>query len=105
VTKQPRKREIHIVLDNLSAHKTRRVEEFLEAHPNVHLHFTPTYSSWLNQVELWFAKIERDLIYRGVFTSVKDLAKRIMTYIRHYNDDPRPIKWQFDDPSRRIHVA
>ena len=105
VSKHPKKREIHIVLDNLSAHKTHQVEDFLAAHPNVHFHFTPTYSSWLNQVELWFAKIERDLIYRGVFTSVKDLAKRILTYIRHYNDDPKPIKWQFADSTRRIHVA
>lgn len=105
VSKQPKTREIHIVLDNLSAHKTHQVEDFLAAHPHVHFHFTPTYSSWLNQVELWFAKIERDLIYRGVFTSVKDLAKRILTYIRHYNDDPKPVKWQFADPTRRIHVA
>lgn len=105
VIKQPKSREIHIVLDNLSAHKTRGVQDFVEGHPNVHLHFTPTYASWLNQVELWFSKIERDLIYRGVFTSVKDLARRIMTYIRHHNDDPKPIKWQFDNPSRRINVA
>lgn len=105
VVKQPKTRDIHIVLDNLSAHKTRRVQEFLDAHPNVQLHFTPTYSSWLNQVELWFAKIERDLIYRGVFTSVKDLARRIMKYIRRHNGDARPFKWQYDDPTRRISVA
>ena len=105
VVRQPEDREIHIILDNLSAHKTPRVQEFLDAHPNVNLHLTPTYSSWLNQVELWFSKIERDLIYRGVFTSVKDLSRRIMAYIRRYNDDPRPIKWQYDDPSRRIQVA
>ena len=58
-------KEIHIVLDNLSAHKTTAVDEFLVAHPKVQLHFTPTYSSWLNQVELWFAKIQRDLLARG----------------------------------------
>jgi len=105
VVRQPEEREIHIVLDNLSAHKTRGVQEFLQVHPNVTLHFTPTYSSWLNQVELWFSKIERDLIYRGVFTSVKNLSRRIMTYIHRYNDDPRPIKWTYDDPSRHIRVA
>ena len=105
VVRQPEDRQIHIILDNLSAHKTQRVQEFLDTHPNVTLHFTPTYSSWLNQVELWFSKIERDLIYRGVFTSVKDLARHIMTYIRRYNDDPRSIKWQYDDPTRRIQVA
>src|ERR1700740_1182796 len=57
-------REIHIVLDNLSAHKTQAVEDFLSQHPRVRFHFTPTYSSWLNQVELWFARIERDVIAR-----------------------------------------
>ena len=62
----PAQQEIHIILDNLSAHKTQAVREFLEAHPQVRLHFTPTYSSWLNQVEIWFAKIERDVIARGV---------------------------------------
>jgi len=105
VVRQPPHREMHIILDNLSAHKTQRVQEFLAAHPQVTLHFTPTYSSWLNQVELWFAKIERDLIYRGVFTSTTELARRIMTYIRRYNDDPRPTKWRYDDPTKRIQVA
>jgi transposase len=66
--------EIHIILDNLSAHKTQKVRDFLELHPQVNLHFTPTYSSWLNQVEIWFARIEREVIARGVFTSVQDLA-------------------------------
>src|SRR5437762_4254124 len=68
-----RNQEIHIILDNLSAHKTAKVEEFLQQHPNVELHFTPTYSSWLNQVEIWFARIEREVIARGIFTSVKTL--------------------------------
>jgi len=78
------------------------VEQFLAAHPKVHLHYTPTYSSWLNQVENWFARIERDVIARGVFTSVKDLARKLMRYIRHYNRAPTPIKWTYHDPSRRI---
>src|SRR3989449_6229241 len=66
-----RAREVHIILDNLSAHKSQVVRDFLAAHPNVHFHFTPTYSSWLNQVEIWFSKVERDVIARGIFTSVK----------------------------------
>lgn len=102
VAEQPRGREIHVIADNLSAHKTGRVAEFLKQHPNVHLHFTPTYSSWLNQVELWFAKIERDVIARGVFTSVKDLERKLMRYIRHYNKAPRTVKWKYVDPSRHI---
>jgi transposase len=95
-------REIHIVLDNLSAHKTSAVEEFLAEHPKVRFHFTPTYSSWLNQVEIWFAKIERDVIARGVFTSVADLGRKLMKYIRAYAQRARPIRWTYTDPKRRI---
>jgi transposase len=73
--------EIHIILDNLSAHKTNQVDEFLERNSNVKLHFTPTYSSWLNQVEIWFARLEREVIARGIFTSVKDLSRKLMRYI------------------------
>ena len=102
VAQQPPGKEIHVIADNLSAHKTTRVAEFLQTHSTVRLHFTPTYSSWLNQVELWFAKVERDVIARGVFTSVKDLAKKLMRYIRHYNKTPRSVKWKYGDPSRRI---
>jgi transposase len=71
-------------------------------HPRLHFHFTPTYSSWLNQVENWFSKIERDVIARGVFTSVEDLARKLMRYIKHHNQHPKPIKWRYCDPSRRI---
>jgi transposase len=102
VTSQPMGKEIHVIADNLSAHKTTRVADFLAQHTNVRLHFTPTYSSWLNQVELWFGKIERDVIARGVFTSVKDLAHKLMRYIRHYNKAPKIVKWKYGDPSRRI---
>jgi transposase len=102
VANQPRGKEIHVIADNLSAHKTGQVKEFLEAHPKVHLHFTPTYSSWLNQVELWFSKIERDVIARGVFTSVPDLKRKLMRYIREYNKEPKTVKWKYFDPTRRI---
>lgn len=102
VSGQPVGTEIHVIADNLSAHKTHRVEAFLTAHPQVQLHFTPTYSSWLNQVELWFGKIERDVIARGVFTSVADLKRKLMRYIRQYNKRARPLQWKYFDPSRRI---
>ncbi len=102
VVNQPRGKEIHVIADNLSAHKTGQVKAFLEAHPKVHLHFTPTYSSWLNQVELWFSKIERDVIARGVFTSVPDLKRKLMRYIREYNKEPKTVKWKYFDPTRRI---
>ena len=91
-----------MILDNLSAHKTKGVEAFLEEHPNVQLHYTPTYSSWLNQVELWFARVEREVIARGVFTSVTDLKRKLMRYIRKYNDAPKPVKWIYRTPTHRI---
>ena len=102
VSGQPRNREIHVIVDNLSTHKTKRVQLFFQEHPQVKLHFTPTYFSWLNQVELWFSNIERDLIARGVFHSVKDLAKKNMRYIRHYNDQAKPVKWTYKSTRNRI---
>jgi len=102
VAHQPRDREIHIIADNLSAHKTERVRHFLASHPKVQIHYTPTYSSWLNQVEIWFSKLERDVIARGVFTSVKDLHKKLMRYIRNHNQSLKPIKWSYRDPSYRL---
>jgi transposase len=97
-------KEIHIVLDNLSAHKTKAVEEFLAQHPKVRFHFTPTYSSWLNQVELWFAKIQRDVISRGVFTSVADLARKLRKYIEAYAKSAKPFRWTYTDPQKRIRI-
>jgi transposase len=102
VVNQPRGQEIHVIADNLSTHKTGQVDDFLARHPKVHLHFTPTYSSWLNQIELWFSKIERDVIARGVFTSVPDLRRKLMKYIRHYNNAPKTVKWRYFDPARHI---
>jgi transposase len=99
---QPKDREIHIIADNLSAHKTKRVEEFLTRHKNVTIHYTPTYSSWLNQVELWFGKIERDVIARGIFSSLPDLRRKIMRYIHEGNKSPQPIKWTYSDLRNRI---
>src|SRR5438034_6986982 len=95
-------KQIHIVLDNLSAHKTKAVEEFLQENPKVRFHFTPTYSSWLNQVELWFAKIQRDVIARGVFTSVADLSRKLRKYIHAYANSAKPFRWTYTYPKRRI---
>jgi transposase len=96
------RREIHVIVDNLATHKTKAVQTFLDAHPRVRLHFTPTYASWLNQVELWFNKIERDLLARGIFTSLPDLARKIRRYIKRYNEDPKPIRWTYSNPAHRI---
>jgi transposase len=102
VAHQPKGKQIHVICDNLSAHKTQRVQQFLSEHPTVSIHYTPTYSSWLNQVELWFGKIQRDVIARGVFTSVADLKRKLMRYIRQYNKMPKPIKWTYRNTGNRI---
>src|SRR5271166_2066748 len=102
VDSQPAKRQIHVIADNLSAHKTKKVFEFLAENPTVRIHYTPTYSSWLNQVEIWFSKIQRDVISRGVFTSVNDLARKLMRYIRNYNKTATPVRWIYKNVRHRI---
>jgi transposase len=87
-------KDLHIILDNLSAHKTPPVREWLEAHPRIHLHFTPTSSSWLNAVEGWFAQLERRALYRGIFTSVPELKAELQRFISVYNaHSAKPFKW------------
>ena len=71
-------------------------------HSQVTLHYTPTYSSWLNQIELWFSKLQRDVIARGIFKSCFDLKTKIMRYLRHYNKTAKPLKWSYRNPSHRI---
>ena len=102
VTGYRRTQELHVILDNLSAHKTKAVTTWQAAHPTVHFHFTPTYSSWLNQVELWFAKIERDVIARGIFTSVPDLRKKLLRYINLHNTTARPFTWTYNNPKHHV---
>jgi hypothetical protein len=95
------KQEIHIILDNLSAHKTKKASEFLEDHPEVKLHFTPAF--FLAQsMEIWFARVEREWIASGVFTSVNDLARKLMRYIRAYSNTAKPFPWKYSDVSKRI---
>ena len=78
--------------------RSQAVREFLQQHPRVRFHFTPTYSSWLNQVEIWFAKIEREVIARGIFTSVSDLARKLRRYINAYSANARPISGSTPTP-------
>jgi len=88
--------EIHVVLDNFSAHKAEPVTKWL-AHPKRarwHLHFTPTSSSWLNLVEGWFSQLTKRRLKRGTFTSVDDLVTAIELWAEHWNDDPKPFVWQ-----------
>ncbi len=87
--------QVHVVLDNLSAHKAPEIVTWL-AHPRRqrwHLHFTPTSSSWLNLVERWFKELTDKRLRRGAFTSVPDLTEAITAWVRHWNDDPNPFVW------------
>ena len=85
--------DVHLVLDNYGTHKHPEVKKWLSERPRYRLHFTPTSSSWLNQIERWFAEITRKRIRRGTFRSVRDLIGTINDYIRIYNKNPRPFQW------------
>jgi transposase len=87
---------IHVILDNLSTHKSPPVQRWLRRHPRVQFHFIPTSSSWLNLVERWFGEITRDRIRRGTFESVTVLVAAIEAYLQHYNEAPRRFIWTKD---------
>ena len=85
--------EVHVVLDNSSTHKTPSIQRWLVRHPRFTLHFTPTYSSWLNLVERWFAELTTKWIKRSTHRSVRDLVASIRTWITNWNEDPKPYIW------------
>ncbi len=89
----PADQEVHLILDNYATHKHAKVKRWLARHPRYHLHFTPTYASWLNQVERWFGMITQRAIRRGSFGSVRHLVERIDDFVAHYNTDARPFLW------------
>jgi len=84
---------VHVVLDNSSTHKTASIQRWLVRHPRFTLHFTPTYSSWMNLVERWFAELTTKWIKRGSHRSVRDLVASIRTWIANWNDEPKPYVW------------
>jgi len=88
--------DVHVVLDNSSTHKTPSIQRWLVRHPRFHMHFTPTYSSWLNLVERWFAELTTKWIKRGTHRSVRDLVASIRTWIASWNEDPKPYVWHKD---------
>ena len=96
VAQTPSGLNLHCIVDNLSAHTTAKVDAFLEENPQVHLHFTPTHASWLNQVELFFSILERRLLRRGEFDSVDHLAERVIAFINDYNRRAAPFRWTYD---------
>jgi transposase len=85
--------DVHVVLDNSSTHKTPAIQRWLVRHPRFTMHFTPTYSSWLNLVERWFAELTTKWIKRSAHRSVRDLVASIRTWITNWNDDPKPYIW------------
>jgi transposase len=96
VRQTPRHLELHCIVDNLSAHGTPLVEKFLDKHPRVFLHNTPTHASWLNQVELFFSILQRRLLRYGEFDSVDDLADRVIAFINTYNRKAKPFRWTYE---------
>jgi transposase len=104
VASQSHGKEIHVVADNVAAHKTLKVNDFFQAHRTVHLHFIPSYSSWLKQVERWLSKIERDIVAIGEVDSGYDLNKKLMRYIRQYNKAHRTLNWKHFDPARHMAI-
>src|SRR6266403_691840 len=85
--------ELHLIADNYATHKHPRVKAWLARHRRVHLHYTPTYASWLNQVERWFALISQQAIRRNSFRNVRDLIQKIDSYVTYYNTHKRPFVW------------
>jgi transposase len=85
--------DVHVIVDNSSTHKTPAIRQWLVRHPRFTLHFTPTYSSWLNLVERWFAELTTKWLKRGAHRSTRELVASIKTWIERWNDEPRPFVW------------
>ena len=91
-----RNKKIHIIADNLSIHKHKDVKQWLEGKRKIKLHFTPTYSSWLNQVEIWFNILTKDVVKGGVWQSSEQLANQLMEYVKTYNQTrAKPFQWTY----------
>ena len=89
----PEELDIHLIMDNYCTHRQKKVQTWLARRPRYQVHFTPTYSSWLNQVERWFGLITQKAIRRGSFTSTRQLSQKIDTFVRNYNKHSRPFTW------------
>lgn len=99
--KYPRK-QLHIIVDNLAVHKHQMVKEWVASKRRVTMHFTPTYSSWLNQIEIWFNILTKDVLKGAVWTSKKQLVDQMMEYIKHYNlERAKPFRWTYDGTKKK----
>jgi transposase len=85
--------DVHLICDNYGTHKSPAIKKWLEAHPRFHMHYTPTYSSWINQVERWFAYLTGDLLRRSDHRSVQALEKDIREWVKAWNENPKPFVW------------
>ena len=98
-----RNKKLHIIADNLSVHKNKEVREWLSKKRKIQLHFTPTYASWLNQIEIWFNMLTKDVIKGGIWQSKKQLAAQLMEYINTYNNTrAKPFQWNYDGNPLKI---
>ena len=92
-TNVPAHLNIHLVVDNYATHKHPKVKAWLARRERYHIHYTPTYASWINQVERWFGLITQQAIRRGSFSNVKELVNKISAYVEHYNANASPFVW------------
>jgi len=98
-----RNKKLHIIADNLSTHKHKDVKEWLSGKRKIKLHFTPTYSSWLNQVEIWFNILTKDVVRGGIWQSSGQLVDQLMEYVKTYNvTRAKPFKWTYTGEPLRI---
>ena len=97
-----RHKELHFVVDNFATHKHPDVKEWLENHKTVHFHFTPTHASWLNQIELWFSILARQLLSKKDFKSLSDLTKQVLKFIEEYNKKAKPFAWTYQGKPLKI---
>lgn len=89
-----RHKKLHIIVDNLSVHKNEKVKQWLSGKRKIQMHFTPTYSSWLNQIEIWFNILSKDVLKGGVWKTTEQLTSQMMEYIQTYNNTrAKPFQW------------
>jgi transposase len=89
----PKMLDVHLIVDNYATHKHPKVKAWLARRPRYHIHYTPTYASWLNHVERWFGIVTQKPIRRGSFSNVKELIRKIQRFVDHYNANTSPYVW------------
>lgn len=87
--------DLHVIVDNGSSHTSKKTREWIAKQKRLHVHYTPTHASWLNQIEIWFGLLSRRIIRRGVFTSKNELIQRIIQFIEQYNQTAKPFEWTY----------